>query len=205
MAEVFRLVKKLNAAHQLTAILIPSTVNMMSVNDAQIILVATSQMTTVMTVMNLATMCRTAPTKFFPQKHHATKRDLIQGINTPTTKGTVNIPIMVLDIGDIPAVHSPTVITTVTEAAVLEGTPHTPLPATTAAHATLWPMDDPITTHALTPTGIVAPHPTFTISPADVIHATLQTRACLTPAPITSQHRNPSLEKPNNTQDPQPP
>ena len=47
------------------------------------------------------------------------------------------MPIIVPDIGDISAGHSPAPIPTVTEAVVLEGTPYTPLQATTAAHATL--------------------------------------------------------------------
>ena len=44
---------------------------------------------------------------------------------------------MAPDIGDISAGHSPAPIPTVTEAAVLEGTPHILLPATAAAHVTL--------------------------------------------------------------------
>ena len=33
--------------------------------------------------MNLATLHRTAPTRFLPQEHHATKKDFIQGIDIP--------------------------------------------------------------------------------------------------------------------------
>ena len=62
----------------------------------------------------------------------------------------------------------------------------------------------PITTHAMTPAVIVAPHPTVTTSPTEVTHATPQTRASLAPATPTTQHRNLSPEKPNNGQDPQP-
>ena len=76
-------------------------------------------------------------------------------------------------------------------------------PATAAAYATLLSMDTPITTCTMTPTGIVTPHPTLAISPADVTHAIPQTVASLTPANPTAQHRNLSSEKPNNTQDPQ--
>ena len=50
---------------------------------------------------------------------------------------------MVPDIGDISADHSPATSLTVTETAVSEGSPHPPLPATTAAHAILWQMDAP--------------------------------------------------------------
>ena len=52
---------------------------------------------------------------------------------------------MAPDIGDISAGHNPTTIPTMTEAAVLEGTPHAPLPATAAACITHQPMDAPIT------------------------------------------------------------
>ena len=127
----------------------PSTVSMMSGNnrylylDEQIILAATALMSSVMAVMNLATLCRTVPTRFLPQKNIATKTDLIQGIDTLTTKGTDHTHIMVPDIGDISVGYSPTMVPTVTETAVLEGTPHTPLPATAAAHASLQLMDAP--------------------------------------------------------------
>ena len=59
--------------------------------------------------------------------------DLIQGINTSTTGGTDHTSIMVPDIGDISTGHSPALILTMTEAAVLEGTPHVLPPATIAA------------------------------------------------------------------------
>ena len=103
-------------------------------------------MPSVMAVMNLATLHRTAPTRFLPQEHHGTKTYLIQGIDTPTTEGTDHTPIMVQDIGDISTGHSPTTIPTMREAAAIEGTPHGPLSAIAAACATLWPMDASITT-----------------------------------------------------------
>ena len=96
-----------------------------------------------MAMMNLATLCRTASTRFLPQECHVTKKDLIQGINTPKYKGTDHIPIMVLDIGDISAGHSPAAIPTAIEAAVLEGTPHAPLSSATAACTTLQLIDTP--------------------------------------------------------------
>ena len=79
--------------------------------------------------------------------------DLIQGINTLTTEGTDHTPIMVPDMGDISAGHSPTPIPTVTEAAVEEDTPHAPLQATTVAHATIQLMDASITPCDMIPTG----------------------------------------------------
>ena len=82
---------------------------------------------------------------------------------------------------------------------------HTPLPATTAAHTTLQPMDTPVTPHTVIPTGIVAPHPAFTTSPTGATHATPQTTAALTPATPTTQHKDLSPEKSSNAQDPQPP
>ena len=69
---------------------------------------------------------------------------LIQDIDTPTTRGTDHTPIMVPDIGDITADHSPTPIYTMTEAEALEGTPHTLLPATTAAYIVLQLMNAPV-------------------------------------------------------------
>ena len=146
-------------------------------------------MPNVMAVMNLAILCRTSPTRFLPQGYHATKTDLIQGIDTPTTKGTDHTPIMVPYIRDISAGHSPTAIPTMTEAPVLEGTPHPPLSATVAAHTTLWLMNAPVTTCAMTPTGIVTNRPALATSPTDITHATQQTRAGLTPATCTA-HMN---------------
>ena len=93
--------------------------------------------------------------------------DLIQGINTPTTEGKDHT-IMVPDIGDISAGHSPAPIPTMTEAAVLEGTPHAPLQATTAACSTLEPMN----AHAMKPPGIVTTHPALTTSPTGSTHTT---------------------------------
>ena len=72
-----------------------------------------------MAMMNLATLHRTAPTRFLPPEHHGMKTDLIQGIDIPTPKGTNHTPpIMLLDMGVILAGHSHTTIPTVTEAAL---------------------------------------------------------------------------------------
>ena len=113
--------------------------------DAQVMLAATDLMPSVMAAMNLASLCSTTPTRFLLQEHNATKKDLIQGIHTHThtTKRTDHTPIMVPDIGDISAGHSPTDFPTMTEAKVLEGIPHAPLSATTTAHTYLWLMDAP--------------------------------------------------------------
>ena len=210
LAEVIRLVEKLSAAHQLTATMTPSTVIRMSGNDRSFVcgsaghFATTALMPIVMAVMNLVTLHRTAPSRILHQEHHDTKTDLIQGIDTPITEGTDHTPIMVPDIGDISAGHSPAAIPTVTEAAVLEGTLHTPLPATAALSATLQLMNAAITPHAMTPTGTVTPHPRLATSPTDITHATPQTGAGLTTATPTAQHKNLIPEKSNKTQDPQP-
>ena len=154
--EIIRLVKKLSAVHQLTATLTPSTVSMISSVlsvDRQVTLAATALMPSVMAMMNLATFPRTAPTRFLHQEHHVTTEDLAQGINTTTIRGTDHTPILVSDIGDIIADHSPAPVHTVVEVAALEGTPHTLLPATTAAHTVLQSVDAPLTPHAFIPIG----------------------------------------------------
>ena len=101
-------------------------------------------MPSVIAVMNLATLSRTAPTRFLNNKHHANMEDLIQGIYTPTTGETDHTPIMVPDIGEITADHSPGPILNVTEAADLEGTPHALLPATTSTCAAPQPIGAPL-------------------------------------------------------------
>ena len=129
-------------------------------------------MPSLMAVINLVILPRPSPTKFLHQEHHATTEDLIQGINTPTTGETDITPIMVPDIGDITADHSPSPVHPVTKAAALEGTPHTLLPATAAAHTTLQSMDPLVTLHAMIMTGTVTPHPALAISPTGTTHTT---------------------------------
>ena len=103
-----------------------------------VILTATAPMHSITNVMNLATFHRTDPTRFLPQEHQATKTNLIQGINIPTSEGTDHTQnIMVSYMGDIVAGHSPITIPTMTEAADSEGTPQTPHLTTTAVHAIL--------------------------------------------------------------------
>ena len=150
--------------------------------DAQVILATTALLPSVVAVMNLAIFSKTVPTTFLHQEHNVTTEDLIQGIHTPTTGGTDHTPIMVTDIGVITADHSPAPICTVTEVTTLEGPPHDLLPATATAHATPQLMDAP----AMIKTGIVAPHPTLTISPGGT---TPQTKAALTPAAPTMNHK----------------
>ena len=83
--------------------------------DEQVILATTVPMPSAMAVMNLATFPSSDPTRLLPQEHHTTKTDLIQGINIPTPKGTDHTPlIMVPDMEDISAGHSPTAILTTT-------------------------------------------------------------------------------------------
>ena len=47
------------------------------------------------------------PYKIPPSEHHATTEDVIHGIDTPTTGGTDDTPIMVCDIGDINEIRFP--------------------------------------------------------------------------------------------------
>ena len=84
-----------------------------------------SDMTSAMAVMNFAILHRTTPTRFLHQEHHATMADCTQGIDIPATGGTSHTLIMVPNIGDITVDHRPAPIHTMTEAASLEGTPHT--------------------------------------------------------------------------------
>ena len=94
-----------------------------------------------------------------------------------------------------------------TGAAVSEGTHHAPHPATTAAHATLWPMDTPINIHTVThPTSLVASHPPLATSTTDITHVTIPwTGSSITPATPIALHMKHSQEKPSHTQDLQPP
>ena len=108
--------------------------------------------------------------------------------HTPTPGGTDHTPIMVPDIEGITADHNPTPIHTVTEAAALEGTPHTLL-STTAASTALQLMDTPITPNAVITTDTVAPHPTLTISPTGATDTTPWTEATLTPAAPATEHK----------------
>ena len=172
--------------------------------EEQVILVTTALMPTVIAVMNLTTLPRNVPTRFLHQECHTTIADLIQGIDASTTGGTDHTPIMAPDIGDISAGHSPTHIPTMTEAAVLEGTPYALL-AIAAAHAAPQLMNVPITPHAVISTGIAILHPALFTSPVGATHATLWIRASLTSATSSTQHKDVSPEKSCNAQDPQPP
>ena len=167
--------------------------------DEQVNLAATVLMPSVMAVMNLDTLHRTSPTRLLHQECHATMADFIQGIDTLATRGIDHTPIMAPDIGYFSAGHNPAPTTTVTEATGLEGTPHAPLPTTTAARAASQPMDAPITPHAMTPTGIVAPNPTLATSSRGATHATPQTESGLAPETPAIQHKDIIQEKSSNT------
>ena len=132
-------------------------------------------MHSVTAVMILATLHKTAPTRFLPQEHHSTKTGLVPGHNTPTHKGTDHTPpTRGRDMGDISAGHNHANIPTVTGAAALTDNRHcTPYPATIAAGVTLSLMDAPVTTHTMTYyTGRTAPHLRLATSPTDITHAT---------------------------------
>ena len=60
--------------------------------DEMVILTATAPMHSVTAVMNLATLHKTARTRFFPQKHHTTRTGLIEGHNISTPTGTDHTP-----------------------------------------------------------------------------------------------------------------
>ena len=162
--------------------------------DEKIILATTALMPSVTTVMNLVTLCRTAPTRFIPQEHHATKTDLNQGIEIPTPKGTDHTPpLMVTNMADISTDLNSSTILTMTGATGSEGTHCAPQPATTAACTALWPMDASITIHIMThPTGIVTPHLTLITSPTHITHTLLHR-----PEPVSLQQ--PPLHCTGNT------
>ena len=145
-------------------------------------------MPSVMAVKNLATLSRSAPTRLLHQQHHVTTEDLTQGTDTQHNQRDRSHSYY----GPRHRRHysrsQSHPIHTVAEAAALEGTPHALLPATTAAHTALQPMDAPITPHTKIQTGIVTPYPTLPISPADATHTTPLTGADLTPVVPTMQY-----------------
>ena len=60
--------------------------------DNQIILATIAPMYSVTAAMNLTIFHKTAPTRFLPQDHHATRTGLVQGHYTPTPNGTDHTP-----------------------------------------------------------------------------------------------------------------
>ena len=92
-----------------------------------VILAATDPVHSVTAVMNLATLYKTAPTRFLPQEHHITKTGLIQGHDTPTPKGHTS-PTVGTDMGDISTNHNHTTNPTVARAAAVPEGTHCPPP-----------------------------------------------------------------------------
>ena len=83
--------------------------------DKWVILATTAPVHSVTAVMNLATLPKTAPTRFLPHEHHATKTGLIPGPNTHTTKGQDHIPPIVgPGMGNISTDHNHATIPTAT-------------------------------------------------------------------------------------------
>ena len=198
MSEVIRIVERFNAAQQLTAMLTPSMVSMMSNDDRCLfvdkwVILATTAPIQCYRCDDSATLHRTAPTRLLHHEYHTTKTGLIQGNDIPTPKGTDHTPhTMDTDMGNIATDHNHATVPTVTgTAAVPEGTHHGPHPATEVDHASLWPMDATIATPTLThPRGIVSLHSTLTISPTDVTHTIIPwIAASLALATPTTLHR----------------
>ena len=148
MAEVIRLVEKLNAAHQLTVTLTPYTVSMMYSDNRCFVSGQKGHIgcsCPVLWLWGIWPLCIGLPQKDSSLRNTVPPRQIsFKASIYPKPKGTDHTPpIMVPDIGHIIEGHSTATISTVTEAAVSEGTPWTPHLATTTAHATLQPIDVP--------------------------------------------------------------
>ena len=159
-----------------------------------------------MAVMNFATLNRTAQTRFLHQGHCATKTDIIQGINISTPKGTDCTPYYGLWHGrHFSRSQSHGHSHHDKSSSFRRHTWHSSSSHCSSSYHLL-ANGHPVTTCAITPTGIVASHPTLATSPTDITHVTPQTGASsLTPATPKTQHRILIPEKPKNTQNPQPP
>ena len=208
LSEVIILVEKLHAAHVLTATLTASS--QYDIQCWSMFSLWTNRsfwppLSSIMAVMTLDTLHRTSPARFLPQEHHDTKTDLIQVINIPTSKGTDDTPlIMVQDMGDISAGQSCQCSHCSRSSSFRRHT----LPSSSSHHtSSCHPLANrcPHTTHTMTPTDRVTPHSACATSSAVVTHATPQTRARLTSATLTALHRKYSQEKPNYVQNFQPP
>ena len=179
LAEAIRLIEKLSAANQLTAtlLLLQSVyclvmVSVLSV-DRQVILATTALMPSVMAVINLATLPRTAPTRFLHQEHHHQGKISFKTSLHPQTEGQITLLLWsqtyeTLQQTSVLSPFSP-----------LEGAPNAFLPAITVAYTALHLMDVPITFHIVIPTGNVASHSVLTISPKGATHVTPRTRTAL--------------------------
>ena len=164
--------------------------------DEWVILATTVSMCSVMTVMNHATLHRTAPTRILPHEHYTTKTDLIQVMDIPTPKGTdYTQPIMVQDIGDISQSchHSH-------HNRSSRFRRHTMCSSSSQCSSLCCPSTDghPITICTkIYPTSIVALHSGLTTSFNNITCSTiLQTRAAHTPVKPTALHGKHSQEKP---------
>ena len=124
--------------------------------DRMVILAATALMHSVMAVMTLTILPRTAPTKSLHQEHHATTEDLVQGIDTPTTGRAKSHSYGPRHRWHYSRSQShPCLHCKLQQKPQLQKAHSTLLPATTAALAALQPMDAP----TMIPTGIVTSHP----------------------------------------------
>ena len=128
-------------------------------------------------------------TRFLHQKHNATVAVLIQGIYTLTTGGTHHTPIMVPDIGDITAEHSPTTSHCVRSRTFRRHTScsssnhHSSLCHPSANRCSCYPSCHD-TNNTMTS------YPTLAIFPTDATHITAWTKAALTLGAPTMQHKS---------------
>ena len=149
LLQVYKLMKKLNTAQQVTATLTLLTVNMMSNDDRcfyvarQVTLVATAMMHSVITVMTLVTSCRTVQRKFPYQEHPTAMTDHASNLFTTTTTGTDQSP-FITDASreDASIGQGHTINLNVTKAPASIGGMHSTLYATTAAAHNTHPLKD---------------------------------------------------------------
>ena len=130
LSEVMRIVKKFNTAQQLTAMLTPSMVSMMSNNDQCFVCRCMGYFghhcpnAQCYSCNEFGHFAQIAQRRFLHHEHHATKTGLVQGNDMPTPKRTDYTPPTIgTDMGDISNNHNYATIHTATgAAAVSEGT-----------------------------------------------------------------------------------